>query len=499
MIRSLLTPTLLLLAACGPEPDLGSVPKDLLDDPCGLERPVQLLALASNELVPFHSNTVTRFGDRWLIAVTELTSPFEGGLPRSSTQVSSRVVSVDWCGLESPRTVAEGADHILEPGEDGLPWLGCSSITGEAVVLDPTGRRAPLPLGIVEHCGSIREQHGSIWVQREGSGEGDELVRLSGGGVIEVVADGLSPEGLSFQVGEDALWTLHETGELVERIGSAEAQVLADEVGRFVVLDERFVLMGEEPEPFAYGPWSLLDRETDELRPITVGGHLQVRPVSVPHQRSAIFSHDRGDGSLDVLRVELPSLSRTSLTTPGHVVAENAAGDVLLERTRSTADGFEGQLLLWRAGTAHTEVLFDGWVPLVEMHDDHVMGWELDDYAPGPGQEVNARLLRIPFDGSAPEVVIDDVYQPLALDDGRWVAVRDYAPDALGTLTVLDPLSGEEWVLDEGVSAFFRRYNTWDHPFGADDAVGADEPVVYSVHDDDERNGLWRVGADAGL
>lgn len=489
--RSCYPPSLTLaltLAACGP----GIEPDSPLDERCGQAEPTLLLSLEPDQIVPFDRRAVVPYGDRWLVAVSTLAREFDGTIPLGDEIVESRVVSVDACGTEPPRFIAEGIDIVLPPPEPDLPWMGCDSVSNRMFIIDPDGEVPPFELGTMDHCRTRQELPGAIWLKRMVSDEEAQLLRVthleghpSIETSIETVAEHVSPEGRSHAIVGDLLWYVTTDGELLEYdLSTRDGTLLAEGVGAVMAANSRFLSWTDESDLFRPGRWTVFDRETGTQLPVEIGGQDAVQSGYLLF--SLVFLVQRLDGTAETQVTRLPSLESTTIRGPWTVVAESGPGDLILRGT-----GVSGSLYILRLGTEEPEPLLDSFTPMVRVNDDDLWVWDYYDYESGLTQENSTRLVRIPLDGGEPETIIDDVYQPLALDDGRWLTVRGYAGDGRGELRVIDPQAGTEQVVDHDVSVWFSRPNdTPDDVFGFG-ARPSDEVFVYSVHDGGARNGLW--------
>ncbi len=486
-------PILLLVAtaaACGPQ-DL-DVEEAVLDPRCGSAEPTRLLPLAPEEIVEFGPNAVARHDGGWLVTLTTLDAPFDGTL--RGQPVGHRVVSVDECGEQEPELILEGVDRIIPPAAAGLPWLGCSSTTHEMVSFDPDHAGQANSMGIVEHC-LVRESGGSIWMPAMRDGEIDLLRVTAGtdefpGGTTSTVVEGIT-EGLSsyaVDASGDYAWVVDGTHELIEiNLGSSvEDTVLAEDVAIVsVALDARFLVWGSESEPFTPGRWTILDRETGDRVDVDVDGEREL--LARASRFSLIFEADVGQTRTNSI-VRLPSLETTSLTGRWGRFVDNGPGDMVLLELEPEPD-----LYVLRAGSSEPELLYAGNVVDFRVDDGEVWVWDYYDHEPQSSlREHQTRLVRIPLDGGEPEVIVDGVFQPQGLDDGRWLAVQGYDGVGLGELRVLDPQEGTSQWIDDDVSMWFSRLNTWAHSFPGETTLASDDTFLYTVHGG-ERGGLWRA------
>ncbi|MEM9463373.1 MAG: hypothetical protein AAGF11_55035 [Myxococcota bacterium] len=490
--RSCYLPSLCLaltLAACGP----GIEPTSPLDERCGQPEPTQLLALEPDQIVPFDRSAVVPYGDRWLVAVSTLQRDFDGMFPRDDEIVQSRVISIDACGTEQPHLIAEGIDMVLPPKEPDLPWMGCDSVSNRMFLIDPEGEVPPTELGMMDSCHLRQEVPGAIWLKRIVSDQDAQLLRVSSfEGLamvetsIETVVEHVSPALRSHTTEGDMIWFVTTDGELFEYDHSTrDGVLLAEGVGTVSGTSSGFLAWSDEPESFSAGQWTVYDRENGTQIPVEISGQDQVRFMgSILFSFTFQATHD--DGTSELLVMRLPSLESTSVRGPWAIVAETGPGDLILRENEPT-----GSLYILRSGTEQPELLVDSYTPLVRVDDDDLWVWDYYDHESGLVQDNSTRLVRIPLGGGEPETIVDDVYQPLALDDGRWLTVRGYAGDGRGELRVVDPHAGTEQVVDRDVSVWFSRYNDTPDEFFGFGARPSDATFVYSVHDGGARNGLW--------
>ncbi|MEM7154032.1 MAG: hypothetical protein AAF799_14375 [Myxococcota bacterium] len=477
--------------ACGPD-DLGDEPA-MLGERCGSTEPTQLLPLLPEEIVSFGANSTAPYEDGWLVAVTTLDAPFDGTL--AGQAVAHRVVSVDACGQREPELVLEGVDRIFPPPASGdLPWLACSSATDEMFTFDPEGEGQASSQGVVEHC-LFRVSGDRIWMSTTRNGGQHELISLSPspGGIAGTtswtVTDELAPGLGSFAVDAagDYAWMVNDAGELIEiELEPRGFTLLAEGVGTvFTALDGRFVVWGSEADTFTPGEWTILDRESGEHIDVDVDGERELLVRGSPF--SLVFEAGRDEQTSDYAIVRLPTLEVSALTGGrwGRFV-DNGPGDMVLLEL-----GPEPDLHVLRSGSSTPELLYEGNVVDFRVDDGVVWAWDYYDYQPSPALRDNqTRLVRIPLDGSAPEVVVDGVWQPRGLDDGRWLAVQDHGGDGLGELRVLDPVEGTSQWIDDDVSLWFTRLSGFAHSFSGETTLSSDDPFLYSVHHS-ERSGLW--------
>lgn len=478
-------PLVVALAACGPEVGGGNP----LEDHCGQPEPTRLLSLERNQFVPFDRSAIVPYGDRWLVALATLEQDFDGALPRDEAIVDRRVVSVDACGAEDPRPIAQGVDMVFPPSEAGLPWMGCDSSSNQMYIIDPEGELPPSELGTTEHCQLWRTTPGAVWLKRSTDDGDAQLIRISsdeGAAAVETIADGVSPQWRSYDFDEQTLWYLTTDGELREHdLQTREEVLLAEGVGAIVRLSERFLVWGDEPDMWSAGRWTLFDRQTLAATPVEIAGQDQVR-FSGSLLFSAVFEARLEDGTNDYLVIRPPSLEPTSFRGQWTLIAETGPGDLVLQSHTP-----EQHLYVLPIGESEPQLLYASDAALVQVDDDEIWVWDYYDYVVGFSQEHNTRLVRIPLDDREPETIVDEVFQPLALDDGRWLTVRGYAGSARGELRVVDPQGGPEQLVDRDVSVYFRRHNETSSLAPGFGTVPSDAPFLYTVHDGGERDGLW--------
>ena len=478
--------------ACGPQ-SLDDEPA-MLGERCGSTEPTQLLSLLPEEVVSFGPNSTAPYDDGWLVALTTLDAPFDGTLEGQA--VGHRVVSVDACGRREPELVIEGVDRIFPPASGALPWLACSSTTDEMFTFDPRGQGTMSSLGIVEHC-LFRVSGDQIWMSATRDGDQLELVNLSPspggipGSTSWTVTNDLAPGLGSFAVDTagDYAWMVNDARELIEiTLEPREFTLLAEDVATvFAPLDGRFVVWGSEDDTFTPGEWTILDRESGERVDVDVDGERELLVRGTPF--SLVFEAGRDDQTSNYSIVRLPSLETSALTGGrwGRFV-DNGPGDmVLLELD------VEPDLHVLRSGASEPELLYEGNVVDFRVDDGAVWAWDYYDYESSQSpalRENQTRLVRIPLDGGAPEVVVDRVWQPQGLDDGRWLAVQDHGGDGVGELRALDPIEGTSQWIDDDVSLWFSRLNGFAHSFPGETTLSSDDAFLYSVHHT-ERGGLW--------
>ena len=95
--------------------------------------------------------------------------------------------------------------------------------------------------------------------------------------------------------------------------------------------------------------------------------------------------------------------------------------------------------------------------------------------------------LLVPFDGSPPTTLVQDVFIPRALAGARWAAVRNYANEGVGDLTMLDPDGSSLGTIDTDVYPYLSLL--------AGEGIDPTEPsqtILYQVRDPQhERTGVW--------
>ncbi|MEM9457635.1 MAG: hypothetical protein AAGF11_25880 [Myxococcota bacterium] len=477
------------LVACGP--DLAP-PDALLDDRCGEPEPALLLALDADDRVPIREDAFVVYGDRRLIAVDT-----HDGMSVSS----SRVVSVDECGEGEPTLIAEGINRIAKPTEEGLLWLGCSEQTQQMFMIDPNGQGEPSPLGFVRLC-DYEESPGRLWVQRNFGGP-DQIVMMElsslPGSVAETVListmdDHVLPGNSSFAVADDYLWLINEQHQLIQRDLEPEIEIttLSDDAAQvWLTRNGRFLAWGSE-EFGIPGRWTVYDRESEEQFEVSVGEQPDVELRLIRH--SLIFEVEVDSVTSWFTRIHLPSMETTTFKGNWGKITDTEAGDLVLESKAA-----DGGLYVLTVGSAEPELLYDGragddgsHVVSFRTEGQDVLVWDEYDSGQGLGldREINTQLVRIPLDSRVPEVIIDEVYQPLELDDGRWLQVRGWDREGVGELRVLDPSEGTEQVVDRNVNLHFARWHGTDRFTSQIDTLPADDSFVYSVHGG-ERHGLW--------
>lgn len=481
-------------AACGPQ-DL-DVEEAVLDPRCGSAEPTRLLSLAPEEIVAFGPSGIARYDGGWLATITTLDAPFDGTL--RGEPVDHRVVSVNECGEGEPELIIEGVDRIIPPVSGGLPWLGCSSTTNEMFTFDPHYPGSASSYGIVENC-LVRESGGSIWMptMRDDEDEEIDLLWIRPGteefpfGPVSSIVEDIAPGHGQYAVdasGEYA-WAINSARELAEvKLGPPfEFTRLAEDVGTvFVALDSRFVVWGSQSDPFTPGQWTILDRESGERTVADVDGEQELRLRGSSF--SLVFEVESDEQTRDYSIVRLPSLEVTPLTGRWSGFVDNGPGDMVLLDVEPEPD-----LYVLRSGSSEPELLYAGNVIDFRVDDGEVWAWDYYDYVPQSMlREHQTRLVRIPLDGGEPEVIVDGVWQPQGLDDGRWLAVQGYDGVGLGELRVLDPQEGTSQWIDDDVSLWFSRLNTGAHSFPGETTLASDDTFLYTVHGA-ERGGLWRA------
>lgn len=118
---------------CGPDPAAQAE----LEDVCGGPSPLRVLELGPDEAV--RGLATISVQDRVLYVVSRVDEDAPDAAPASG---ESTVWATGPCG-ESPVQVATGVDHVFTVDAWPDVALGCEEATGNVVVLDPTGARAP--------------------------------------------------------------------------------------------------------------------------------------------------------------------------------------------------------------------------------------------------------------------------------------------------------------------------------------------------------------------
>ena len=473
----ILSAAFVALTACGPE--IGP-PAAVLDDRCGEPEPTQLLALAADELVPAREDAFVVYGDRRLVTI---------GAYNQDRLVSSRVVSVDACGEGEPTLIAEGISRIIWPTQEGLPWLGCSALTGEMFIIDPEGEREPSPLGVVRLC-HVEESPGRLWAQRI-IDEREEILMMhpdpqTGSVTVATMAE-VIPGNSSFAVADDHLWFVNDQHQLIQQDleSPLETTQLSDDAARVLVTrNGRFVVWGAE-EFGTPGRWTVYDRESEEQFEVSVGEQSDVELRLIRH--SLTFKVELDSQISRFMHIRLPSMDTTTFEGDWLNIFDTEAGDLVLGPGVTGGD-----LHVLTTGLVEPERLYTGNVLGFWTEGQDVLAWDYDDFEPDLvlDQEINTQLVRIPVDSRVPEVIVDEVYAPLRLDDDRWLQVRGWDRDGVGELRVIDRVEGTEQVVDRNVPLGFARRHGTERLASEIFTSLADGSFVYSVRGG-ERHGLW--------
>lgn len=487
-----------LVAGCGPGVSERQEPDSDFAERCESFDPTQLLELEPDEIVPFSPDVIVPYEGSWLVGVATLEAPFEGTLGEQYSAMEHRVVSIDDCGRRPPRLFAEGLRKVMPPRHPDLPWLGCG-MGDEVFVIDPRGEQPPVLVGPVAGC-RRHESADAIWMRRRIDRWTDELIRLSSRAEVEVVVPALLI-GTKIALGEHYLWVIDNSGDLVEYELETGAMVtLAENVSLVEVsATDRFIAWGTNLEfGIGEGPWTILDRDTGELHAVEFAGTDQVNPRLAGFSfvfDDLDFEHSGPDpdpSEVTTAVIQLPSLETSTYPGLWGQHQEVGPGDLVV-----TARGEEvPSVHVLRAGDSTPQLLFEGEAYSIDVDDGDVWVWDFYDWDEpliNTERVETARLLRFAPDDPVPEVVIDGVFVPLGIDDGRWLSVRDYAGDGHGELRLFDPAAGTEQVVDRDVALFFAQQASLAKHARASTILPSDAPFHYTVQDDGARNGLWRM------
>jgi hypothetical protein len=475
----------LLAVGCGPD-----LAPQAFAERCGEVGPIQLLALAPDETAqsdwPHDSApfvTAVQVGDRWLVGVRLFETPIGPDTWVSGEDppalVSSRVVSVDECGGD-PRVVARGA-HLIRPPRGAEPWIACSD-DHRIVVFDPALEGAGVAHPDLLCTDDVLD--GDFVTSTLVESHAARVVRATLGAdgtrqTFDLAPAGAPREYLRTDDTRGQVFLIDEAQSLVAvdaRDGTS--QVLRESVSNFYISDDGRFIEWSPDALYAEGTWYLWDRTTDEQRALTIDGQTTVKS----------FGFDDGVLSyfIDVGPWEYAQ----------HLLWLDRGETQTLDGLWDVHGRFGDMSLLSTAGAVGVLDHASGALRIVSNQSINP-AWAADDAVRGTalvGDPLGNRRRMIEF--AAPEfeprVVVEDVYYPVRLADGRWLTVRgtDRAtPVFHGTLVALDE-SGAATEIDHDVAATLHEYNGGNRRNGPPPELS--NSVVYAVRDDDqERTGVW--------
>lgn len=455
-----------LLLGCGPKVEEPAELREL----CGQEAPVQLLTLSETESVPAGSRAIVGYGDRYLVGVHTFASPPATRLAANEEPIGTRVVSVDRCGDDGePLEVGTGFSVVYAP-DDGGPWLGANPYTREVFEFDPEGTSAPVL--VCEDC-SVVTRHDRQYI----FSVGDEVGELrEPGAATPLIEAGEYPQWDSehriFYAEDDVLWSYN--------LETAERSSLFDGVGAFSVSDDGTVFAtSPQRDRTSESAWTFRDE--------------QGVPLFGPFTGRLL----RKDNTFTVVTDDAPTIlvDASNATQSSHDSRWQEQGH--LDDGRRLMFDWSTQEVGWfDAATGDVEVSMTADLVEAKVQGTEAFVWDYGPRSPAGYRDVQTtQLLRSPGDGD-PEVVLDDVHQPLALDDGRWVTVREIKANDTGELWVIDPRNDDAALIERNVDLFLTRFVRPVHMFPGDDPYPSDAPFFYTRRDAGADSGLWTVALE---
>lgn len=479
--------------ACGPELDEALMFEEL----CGVEEPVQVLALRDDEAVTTWGTA--RNGDRWLYAVERFDRPIldivEAGFSgpyRVVPQIDARIESVDRCG-DDRRVVAEGIDWMVPPENDDAPWLGYRRDTGMLFVFDPEGSEPARPLARPENPAWHLVDRSSVILRRDDT---RDVVRFT------VEGPNVHTQVLATNVARMSIWrsalppssilVLRDDGDLEELSLSTDESVLVRAgVGWFSSsTDPRFLVWVDgRPEDFGNSlptGANLLDRATGEGVSLGGGGPTMAQIIG-SYVVANVFD---GERIVSTTFLSLPDLSSITLDGTWWYFGEGPDGrlGVLNPSGVPMPDGYvigrvDGQLQLLAGPVPATTSAHGG----LWFHDDSPY---VDLQGAGSGRPYD--VVRLSLSTLETEIVARRIWSDIQLPGDRFVHVSTSESGAgLGDLLVIDGADGESHRLDRDVvvpvAAFEPHESSGSMPWQTDE-------LVYQVRAPGSgRTGLWRV------
>jgi hypothetical protein len=489
-----------LVVACGPSvkdsPEFAEL--------CGQQGPVQILALADDEVVIGQSSRQVEFEGRWLYPIRQFDRPVLnavaatwGAAYRDFSQVAERLESLDPCGGDR-RVIAEGLDEIRVPADPEGPWLGTGQEGTELSTFDPTGSAAPRHLASIAPFRFIAQGR-DVYVQRAAERDFARVTVSADDLKWRVLVDDVLRTSLPFPRFPEApphrsAVVLRSDGALVGvDLRTDDVVPLASGVGWFWAswdADGRWVAYGPGPADELPTEGWLLDRETGQLR-------------SLDSDDGSAFDVQLWWDVLSVTRVAQDGQSSTEFTwlPDGPTLTRDA--NMLF-----VANGDDRQL--WLLDRADRQVylyaLVDGeprevagpfpeWVSF----DGGLWYHDRSPYSPSEEEPGPYDVVHVPSDTLQPRVVERRVWSEVSLPGDRWARIAPGSVDdtLLGRLQIVDGATGDTTTLDEGVSIDYRWLRpgadgeSWPQPWETED-------FVYGVRDPEGgRTGLWRVALSA--
>lgn len=486
------------LAACGPE--RGEAIEHGYAEVCGVEGPVQILALDDDEFVNWRGTMVE--GETWYVLRHRYAEPLVDASSdkdhRPPDVVGTLLERMDECG-EQRAPIAADVERVAHRGAPGEPWA-VEMLDGTLAWVDPTGGRAPIPIAIEGTWASYCA--GDV----VGTDAAGDLIRLSYDAPDEPVV--LAP---------------HIRGAASFAYDSSDPRITAvDGSGAYFeyALCERTVIpllsgVGYAAADIQYGRsrWSLwaplaaIDELGDahEIWRLDRASGESVRLAADPvTQLQAAHSGDwgmlmrRGDAARTAELVWLPGDLRLAVTPTTVIGGASVTDDAMVvfdfpNAYRVTVEGdalrqTRLDLPPLSVGNTVSEPF-----AVVDIQEGAVLAAAFYPYAqPGvPDWELPSDVYRVPLGRGPTELLRRGAISQLALPGDRWASVR-----FVHESTRL----GELWVLDDH-GDYLDRIDTDVH-LGADSypdrLIGAFpvavDDLVYQVRDPGRpRNGLWRV------
>lgn len=463
------------LTSCG---DPESAEAVAFAEHCGVAGPVRVLELAPDQAMMWSR----RFGEHVYYAI---------GRPDPATEASSSPEFTDpslWatglCG-ESPTRVADGLFHLFEFDRWPGRVFGCDQ-RGDIVLLDPNGAGPQVVFADVG-CGVHPIDQGLLTVIRTDKTAPSRLQLhpypddLRGGSPDPIVlVDGVMRYGgLNFT--EDAIRVVSSAGELL-RIDPADLSITIEHTdvrdyslsadGRYL-LWRSFTVTGGPPDRPA-GIVNLSDR--------TAGWTVSLGESTWPVSGNDLRWADRGLLLHDIGAQRIYFLSDLSFIDLPPGTNLDYAGP--LDDDRWVLEDTTGS----KSGWLHMLDLKDGAItPLVrgqgllrDRDADGLLVLQRPSTPDGAYGRAESPMWLIPYDGNNARILSEratlPAYRP---DPTRLVTPLDIGPDDLGSLVLIDSISGAEQRIDDHVQAASVIPGYWDR-----------ELVTYSVRDG-ERSGVW--------
>lgn len=481
-------------------PDL---PQAEFAEVCGVEGPVQVLALDERSLVMGQGASVLRVADRYLYVVRRV--PEGQRLPAPADAfvhagAEATIESVDRCGADH-RVIAEDFTEMFAPlGEDG-PHFATGLWSGQLAWFDPRGRWRPIPIGTPSRW-KVMDPH-TVIVWR------GQLQQLS---VVDLVGDGQRIDTHVLAEGLGECWidtvVLDQGTPYVDQFypplaiesGTAlglttDGDVLSIDIrtrtvetvlqGVYEVIGsgrDWIAWMHETPADevsLSHFQYYLYDRGTRTSR-LLYESQDATRWVDPMGPALLFYDPEPHGGPTEILW--LPSLATTRIDGDWTSEWSTAQGDIVLH-----ALGEERRIAVTR---------IDDDVRIVELPTGKLSfgsdraRWREVESPEEIGGSFPYDLYEVMYATGETRLVESRVRSDVALSNDRWLQVEDPDLSLFGRLVVRDGADGELRRVDDDVQNLLDGYEPHVAP-----GLGPwhTRELVYRVSSQSPRAGLWRV------